>query len=154
MQASSRLNPNDDGRPLTTEVRLLQLRAVGRLENAGFDDIWQQGKEILAEDLVQMDDKFIDPAASLVFGLRRDARANYVAVVARFRKPTANDWRTIARLPLPPPDKCTPQPAEVMQAPSREDTQLKFFLELYRVENRTPPERAFISILGDRGGRA
>jgi hypothetical protein len=28
-----------------------------------------------------MDEKFIDPAASLVFGLKRDARTNYVVTV-------------------------------------------------------------------------
>ncbi len=154
LQASDRLNPNDEGRSLTTEVQLLQLKGVSKFENAAFDDLWLRVKEVLGDELVQADERFIDPGTSLNFGLRRDSKANYVAVVARFRKPAANDWRTLARLPLPPENKCTPQPAEVLQAPAKDDTRLKFFLEQYRIENRTPPEKASRSILGDRGAKA
>ncbi len=150
LQASDHLNPNDSGRSLTTEVQLLQLKGLAKIENARFEDIWFRGKEILGEDLVQMDEKFIDPGASLPFGLRRDARANYVAVVANFRKPTGSAWRSLVLLPLPPEDKCTPQPVEVMQMPGKGDAQLKFFLEQYRIENRTPA-KASRSITGDRG---
>ncbi len=140
---------------MTTQVQLLQLKGIGRLENAAFGDIWQKSKEVLGEDLVQVDERSIDPRASETFGLRRDSKANYVVGIALFREPTGNDWRAIARLPLPPPEKCTPQPAEVMPAPSKDDTQLKFFLERYRIENRTPPlKRASGPTLGDRGGKA
>jgi len=154
LQASDRLNPNDENRSLTTQVQLLQLKGVGRFEKASFEEIWQRGKEVLAEDLVQMDDKFIDPGASLPVGVRRDSRANYVAVVANFRQYTANSWRAVALLPVPPPDKCTPQPVEVRQLPGKEDTQLKFFLEKYQIENRTPAEKASRPTIGDRGAGA
>jgi type VI secretion system protein VasD len=154
LQASDRLNPNDEDRSLTTQVQLLQLKGVGRFEKASFEEIWQRGKEVLAEDLVQIDDKFIDPGASLPFGVRRDSRANYVAVVANFRQPIATSWRAVVLLPVPQPDKCTPQPVEVRPVPGKEDTQLKFFLEKYQIENRTPPEKASRPAIGNRGARA
>src|SRR5262249_20137202 len=129
LQASDRLNPDDLGRSLTTQVQVLQLVGIGRLEKAGFEDLWHRAKEGLGEDLVQMSEKFVDPGDNVTFGERRDPKANFVAVVALFRKWSGNSWRSVARLPIPPPEKCTPQPADVKPAPSAGDAQLKFVLD-------------------------
>jgi len=127
---------------LTTQVQVLQLVGIGRLEKASFDDLRHRTKEVLGEDLVQMSEKFVDPGETVSSGERRDPKANFVAVVALFRKPNGDSWRSVARLPIPPPEQCTPQPADVKRAPGKGDTQVKFVLDQYQVENRTPPEKA------------
>ena len=142
LQASDRLNQDDLGRSLTTQVQVLQLVGIGRLEKASFDDLRHRTKEVLGEDLVQMSEKFVDPGETVSSGERRDPKANFVAVVALFRKPNGDSWRSVARLPIPPPEQCTPQPADVKRAPGKGDTQVKFVLDQYQVENRTPPEKA------------
>lgn len=154
LQASDRLNLDDQGRSLTTQVQVLQLVGIGRLEKASFDDVRQRSKEVLGEDLVQMSEMFVDPGESVSSGERRDPKANFVAVVAWFRKPNGNSWRSVARLPIPSPEKCTPQPAEVKRAPAAGDTQLRFVLDRYQIENRTPPEKAAGPSPGAAGEKA
>jgi type VI secretion system protein VasD len=123
LQASDRVNPDDQGRALATVVRVYQLKSIAKLERAEFEDIWLRASDTLAGDLIKVDEFTLFPTDKLVKPLELDKDAAFVAAVALFRKPTGSSWRTIAELPA---KKCN-----VLGKPI--EVQRRFFLEDYRI---------------------
>jgi type VI secretion system protein VasD len=117
--AGARLNPNDQGQPLPTVIRIYQLRSTGKLERAEFDRLYRQPKESLQEDLVQAEEVTLSAGETLKRRVERDRGARYVAVVALFRRPTGTSWRAVAELGSP-----------------AQRADLKFMVEGYRIERQ------------------
>jgi len=53
--ASSRLNPTPDGQSRPLVVRVYELKEDARLLNASFEQVWQDDKATLADDVVKVD---------------------------------------------------------------------------------------------------
>jgi type VI secretion system protein VasD len=101
VEASDRLNPDANGRSLPTIVRLYQLRDVGALEQASFQEVWRTPEEALGESLISVDELTIYPDQTIRRGLDRDPDANYLVGMGIFRTPVGSTWRSVLTLPAP-----------------------------------------------------
>ncbi len=101
IDASPRLNPDERGHSLTTVVRVYQLKNAGKMESAEFEDLFRREKEILGDDLIQVDEVEVPPGQQVGKTISREKGAQYVAVVAMFRRPGGFSWRSIVELPRP-----------------------------------------------------
>jgi type VI secretion system protein VasD len=103
----AKLNPDDQDQSLPTVIRLYQLRSAGKLANAEFDQVYRQPKEVLGEDLLQMEELVLAPGSTVHRKLERDRAAKVLFAVALVRRPSSLTWRVIADLPA------SGEPAEV-----------------------------------------
>lgn len=117
IEASDRLNPDEAGQSLPTLVRLLQLKASGKLEAADYGAVYRGDKEALAEDLLQADELVLSPGERVQKRLGRDKGAKVLGVVGVFRRPSGGTWRRIVELP-----------------PGSKPARVRVRLEDYRVE--------------------
>jgi type VI secretion system protein VasD len=99
VEASARLNPDEDGQSLPTSIRLYQLRSPGRLEAAEFDQLYRREKEILADDLLHVDEVTVSPGEKVRKQLVREPGARALAAVAVVRRPSGTAWRAVVELP-------------------------------------------------------
>lgn len=99
LEASDRLNPDALGAALPTVVRLYQLQAIARIEEADFVDVWQQPEPLLGPDLVASRELTLFPGQSTWLDVPLGPQVRFVAAVAIFRRPTATQWRSIIPLP-------------------------------------------------------
>ncbi len=107
--ASERVNGTTagDGRPV--QVRLYQLKNDAVLQNSSFEEIWQQDRTVLADDLLNMVEVTVYPGKSKVVDLEPDEAANKLGVVALFREPQGKDWFLTYDLDLVPPNPPCPK---------------------------------------------
>jgi len=98
-EASDRLNPDAQGAALPTVVRLYQLQAVARIEEADFVDVWQTPEPALGPDLVTSRELTLFPGQSTWLDVSLEPKVRFVVAVAIFRRPTATQWRSIIPLP-------------------------------------------------------
>ncbi len=138
LKGSDRLNPDEKGRPLVTQVLILQVKGTAKLEGAEFSELTTKPKEVLGDELLSMNETTVEPAGTTTVGYRRDPKATAAVVVANFRQPSGFSWRTTAKLPPVDVEKCPDQPVAPKDAPGPLDTVLSFSLEDVRVVNRTP----------------
>lgn len=136
LRGSERLNPNDDGRSLPVVVRIYQLKSGARMEEAEFDGVWRRDREVLADDILKMDEMYLYPNQRMARSFRRDPAATHVVAVAFFRRPSGQSWRTIYELPPPPGDeRCAAQSANAeANPPPVRNPRYVFYLEDYYIE--------------------
>lgn len=96
--AAARLNPDDGGQSLPTVIRIYQLKAASKAEAAQFEDIYRRDKEVLGEDLLQVDELVLSPGETARKTVSGDKGARAVMVVGVFRRPSGNAWRIITEL--------------------------------------------------------
>ncbi len=106
LSASDRLNPDDKGAALATVVRLYQVKGLGKLDLASFDDLLDHDHDALADDFLAVQEQTINPGERSAPTVVRNPDAQYVVAVALFRRPTALTWRAVKRLPAPDPQYC------------------------------------------------
>jgi type VI secretion system protein VasD len=106
LRASERLNPGDKGEPLATAVRVYQLKSSGKISDAGFEELLDNDKAVLADDLLGMQELTLHPAERLDPPVVRMDGAQYLAVVALFRQPAGTSWRVLYHLPTLDPQHC------------------------------------------------
>ncbi len=94
VSATNTVNPDDSGRPLSVVVRIYQLKDKGRLESADYNSL-VKSDSILSEDVVERQERVVQPGTQATLDIRANPLANYVGVVALFRKPTGDGWRKI-----------------------------------------------------------
>jgi type VI secretion system VasD/TssJ family lipoprotein len=76
-----------------------QLQRDSRLRNAAFDDVWQDDKAALKEDLLASEEHTAYPGQQAQFQLALRPEARAIAAVALFREPQSHDWFVIFDLP-------------------------------------------------------
>ena len=99
IEASDRLNPDEGGRSLPTLVRVLQLKAAGKLEAADYGAVYRGEREALGEDLLQVDELVVSPGEKVRKRIARDKGATVLGVVGVFRSPSGGTWRRVIELP-------------------------------------------------------
>jgi type VI secretion system protein VasD len=100
LRASDRVNPDEQGQALATVVRIYQLKGTAKVDNADFDAVYRREKETLGEDLVQVEELEVAPGKSLSKNITPEKATKALMVMAIFRKPVGNLWRSI--VPLAP----------------------------------------------------
>jgi type VI secretion system protein VasD len=99
LRAGDRLNPGDNGESLATTVRLYQLKDVGRLATASLEQLLDDDRAVLGEDLVSVREITLYPGDAAKPLLDRREGAAFLAVVAFFRHPDGSSWRAASKLP-------------------------------------------------------
>jgi type VI secretion system protein VasD len=133
--ASSRLNPGDKGEPLTTVVRLYQLKGREKLTGASFDEMLDRDKETLGEDLLSVQELTVSPGETVRPAVARSADAGYLAAVALFRRPGTGAWRAVRKLSAADPEHCR-RGASGAGKPTQPRDEARFILDENRVELR------------------
>jgi hypothetical protein len=123
-------------------VRIYQLKSIARMEEAEFDAIWRRDREVLADDILKIDEMYLYPNQRMARTFRREDAATHVVAVAIFRHPAGQAWRTIYELPPPPGDeRCAAQSADPTASPPPvRDPRYVFYLEDYYIEPGGPDE--------------
>jgi type VI secretion system protein VasD len=106
LSASGHLNPGERGEPLTTVVRVYQLKRPEKLTSASFDDMLDRDKDMLGADLVEVQEMTLNPGETIPRALKRAPDAAFIAAVALFRKPTGTAWRAVKQIPATDPNRC------------------------------------------------
>jgi type VI secretion system VasD/TssJ family lipoprotein len=92
------LNPDRAGLPRSVVVRFYQLGDARAFTGSPFDRVWAGG----ADGLPKPEQVIALPGRDQVHSLRRDPRAQYLAVAANFREREGDsDGRALVRLPAP-----------------------------------------------------
>ena len=95
LAAGAHANDNSGGPGLPLAVRVYQLQRDTRLRNAAFEDVWQDDKAVLKEDLLAVEEHTAYPGQQTQFKLALRPGATAIAAVALFRQPQGNDWFVI-----------------------------------------------------------
>jgi type VI secretion system protein VasD len=95
LNAAANINPDSGGRPLSVVVRVYQLKDKGRLASAEYSAILKSDTQALAGDLLENQERTIQPGSQEVMEIRANPAATYLGVVALFRNPTGDNWRKI-----------------------------------------------------------
>lgn len=95
---ANHLNPDRAGLPRSVAVRVYQLGDALAFTSSPFDRVWAGA----AEGLPKPEQVIALPGRDQVHSLRRDPRAQYLAVAANFRERQGDsDGRAVVRLPAP-----------------------------------------------------
>jgi type VI secretion system protein VasD len=93
------LNQDDAGASLPVVVRVYQLKTPGRFQHAEFKTLWKNDKDVLESDLLERKELTVFPDAKAVveIDVQKKNGAEYVGVMALFRKPDMESWKQIIR---------------------------------------------------------
>ncbi|MGF1468701.1 MAG: type VI secretion system lipoprotein TssJ [Sandaracinaceae bacterium] len=133
--STAHVNPDDQGRPLPTVVRVYQLAGLGELEAASFDEIHAADEDVLGEALLARDELTIYPQGLALRAFERHAEASHVVGVGIFRRPSGLGWRSA--LPLPPPaadGRCAARRHGAVEPQAPLVVRVRFRLEGSRIE--------------------
>lgn len=147
VESTDRMNPDEDGRPLPTLVRVYQLASIGTMETASFEDIHANDEDTLGDAFLGKDEFTMFPETRISRQFERNPDANYIVGFAAVRRPTGVSWRTILELPPPAqeatcaalqedPDNPPPEQPTVYVAFELDDYQIEGSI---RLEYPPPP---------------
>ncbi len=92
ISATERTNFGADGRGRPVQVRVFLLKNDSRLQTAKFEDIWQNQKDALQDDLIKADEYTVYPGDTKTVPVAQNPDGRSVAVVALFREPQGKRW--------------------------------------------------------------
>jgi type VI secretion system protein VasD len=97
LASTKQLNVDDSGAPLPVVVRVYQLRHKEKFDEASFKSLWKSDKDVLEGDLLERKELTLHPESEVVLELEVDRKkgADYIGVMALFRKPDGNSWRQV-----------------------------------------------------------
>jgi type VI secretion system protein VasD len=132
--ASDNINPNENGNPRPVVVRLYQLQNDVRMTNATYDQILQNEKETLADDMLKADDVEVYPNDLVEIKFERVKTASTLAGVAFFHGPKGTSWKTFYEFPLPPGEvKCAGRAGDAGKPEA--DPRVSFFIDESKIDN-------------------
>lgn len=138
IEATERLNPDENGQALPTIIRIYQLANLGPLELATFQEIWRQDEATLGDALLGKDELTIYPGHTRSMNFERNPDAQFIVGVAIVRRPQGQSWRTIMELPPPTNElRCAAlqgqeDPEEAPATPPQ--TVIHLFVDAYQIE--------------------
>jgi type VI secretion system protein VasD len=95
LNAAANVNPDAGGQALSVVVRIYQLKDKGRFEAADYNAIWKSDKDTLSDDLLERQERMIQPGTQEMIEIQPNPAANYLGAVALFRNPSGDTWRKI-----------------------------------------------------------
>ena len=106
IRAADRLNPDESGESLATTLRLYQLKDVSKLQAASLEQVLDNDRAVLGDDLVSVKEITLYPGEAAAPSLGRREGAFFLAVVAFFRHPSGLQWRVASKLAQPDAQYC------------------------------------------------
>ncbi|WP_309249492.1 type VI secretion system lipoprotein TssJ [Paraburkholderia sp. CNPSo 3272] len=106
LSARSSLNSTSGNQPFSVAVRIYQLKDRKGFDAASYDDLLNDDRSVLAQDLQDMASVVVAPGGAVNVTQPMKPDAEYVAVVAFFRDATGStSWRRVfAKKQLSPDD--------------------------------------------------
>lgn len=98
INAADKVNLDTGGQSLSVVVRVYQLKDKGRLETADYNAIWKSDKETLSDDMLERQERVVQPGTQELLDIQTNSSAAYLGIVALFRNPSGDTWRKV--LPL------------------------------------------------------
>ncbi|MFC3032165.1 type VI secretion system lipoprotein TssJ [Pseudoalteromonas fenneropenaei] len=98
VSASDNLNLNQFDEPLPVVLKVYQLTDIQAFNNATYEQLWKSDKSILANSLVTVEERTINPSQVTKISFEQAEQAKYVAMVALFRDVEGGKWRTYHEL--------------------------------------------------------
>jgi len=91
------LNLDDSGTSLPVVLRVYQLRSKEKFQQAPFNTLWKNDKEVLEGDLVEQKEVMIHPETKAVLDIDVDLKHGtaFLGVMALFRKPNVDGWKQL-----------------------------------------------------------
>ena len=98
MTPTATLNQDDAGSSLPVVVRVYQLKAKDKFQQATFKTLWKNDKEVLEGDLLERKEVTIHPETKTVLDIDLDVKhgAAFIGVMGLFRKPDVDGWKQLA----------------------------------------------------------
>jgi type VI secretion system protein VasD len=98
LRASDQLNPDINGRPSPVVLRLLALKNPVLFETVDFFSLYNQAKDLLAPDLMAMEELELRPGETRLLKLHVNSGSRYVGVLAAYRDLPETQWRYVITL--------------------------------------------------------
>jgi type VI secretion system protein VasD len=97
LMPTNTLNQDDTGGSLPVLVRVYQLRAKEKFQQATFKTLWKSDKEALEGDLLERKEVTIHPGKETELELDLEVKrgATFIGVMAIFRQPNAEGWKQV-----------------------------------------------------------
>jgi len=91
------INTDGEQTPLTTMVRIYQLKDRKRLESADYSDLLRRADTVLKEDILASKSLLVQPKGSVTLNMPLAEEAQFIAVVGLFNRPDLknNRWRLV-----------------------------------------------------------
>jgi type VI secretion system protein VasD len=96
--ATDNLNLNQFDEALPVVIRIYQLSDVQSFQSATFEQLWKSDKSVLANALITVEERTVNPSDSLNIKFDQAEEARYVAVFALFRERANENWRVTHEL--------------------------------------------------------
>jgi type VI secretion system protein VasD len=93
--SNERLNPDVNGRASPIVLRLYELKHPVAFENADFFSLYERGKEVLAQDMVTIEELELRPGQVMDLKLSVAGTSRFVGVMAAYRDITDTQWRYV-----------------------------------------------------------
>jgi len=98
LNGTDELNPDLNGRPSPIVLRLIELKHPVAFETADFFSLYQRPKEVLAPDLVVLEELELRPGEQREMKLSVQPGSRYVGVLAAYRDLPESNWRVVIPL--------------------------------------------------------
>jgi len=131
VEASQRLNMDEDGNPLATVVHIYLLKNDAAIRNADFEAMWRTPKEALGDEMAATVELTLFPGKKDSRDLAPDPEVRYVAVMGVFRKQTGTAWRSWQPVEIPGRAECASKRNPIVR-------HHQFFFEDYGIGAREP----------------
>lgn len=101
VQAADMVNVTEDGRAAPVQVTIYELGSRQAFDHADFFGVFERPREVLAQDLLHMEQFVLQPGQSKVIERPGGLEAKWVGVVVAFRDIDNASWREAVALPEP-----------------------------------------------------
>jgi len=101
--SSHYLNPDEQGRSLSVVIKVYQLTNIDAFQSATFWQLWRNPHQTLGKSFLRSDVFSIHPSQTTKVIIQRKKQANYLGVIAIFRRPGNRSWRSYVKLPMVKP---------------------------------------------------
>lgn len=107
IRAREAVNANAGGVPLSTVVRIYQLKERKAFDSTDYPSLFADDAQAIKADLVAQKDVRLHPGGAVSVDMPMETEAQYVAVAAMFMDPdqTGNSWRIVLSREDLDPDK-------------------------------------------------
>lgn len=95
LSAEKWINPDINKRSSPVELRVLQLTERITFDNLGFQRAFYNSKQILADQLVEQFEFFIQPGERLMTTIELDPNSKFIAVIAGFSATDSAEWKLL-----------------------------------------------------------
>lgn len=95
MSSTANLNLNEQNEPLPVMVNIYQLSEDKIFNAANFSDLWKKDLVTLGDGLLTKESLTLNPASQKQLLYDRHPQTRFVGVMAVFRKPEKEAWRSI-----------------------------------------------------------